>query len=59
MAEDVGIQPHIIEKILNHSASNELTAIYNQASHEKKRKEAATKWGNYLASLMHKSSDLI
>jgi integrase len=52
MAEDVGIQPHIIEKILNHAPSNELAAIYNRATYEKERKEAAAKWGKYLAGLV-------
>jgi integrase len=52
MAEDVGIAPHIIEKILNHSPSNELAAIYNRASYERERKEAANQWGRYLAGLL-------
>lgn len=51
MAEDVGIQPHVIERILNHAASNELAAIYNRATYEKERKEAAASWGKYLIGL--------
>ncbi len=52
MAEDVGIQPHVIERILNHAPSNELAAIYNRASYEKERQEAAASWGQYLAGLV-------
>lgn len=51
MAEDVGIPPHVIERILNHAPTNELAAIYNRATYEKERKDAAAKWGKYLASL--------
>lgn len=51
MAADVGIQPHIIEKILNHAPSNELAAIYNRATYEKERKSATAAWGKYLDSL--------
>lgn len=52
MAEDVGILPHVIERILNHAPTNELAAIYNRADYEKERKEAAVKWGRYLAGLV-------
>ncbi|KAF0102474.1 MAG: phage integrase family protein [bacterium] len=52
MAEDVGIQPHVIERILNHAASNELAAIYNRATYEKERKAAAASWGKYLVGLV-------
>lgn len=51
MAEDVGIQPHIIEKILNHAPANDLAAIYNRATYEKERREASALWGVYLAGL--------
>lgn len=51
MAEDVGIPPHVIERILNHAPTNELAAIYNRATYEKERKDATTKWGKYLAGL--------
>ncbi|MCP5191025.1 MAG: tyrosine-type recombinase/integrase [Pseudomonadales bacterium] len=52
MAEDVGIPPHVIERILNHAPTNELAAIYNRATYEKERKEAAVSWGRYLAGLV-------
>jgi integrase len=51
MAEDVGTLPHVIERILNHAPANELAAIYNQATYERERKEAAKRWGDYLTSL--------
>lgn len=51
MAEDVGIPPHVIERILNHAPTNELAAIYNRASYEKERMAAAISWGKYLAGL--------
>jgi len=52
MADDVSIQPHIVEKILNHAPSNELAAIYNRATYEKERRDAAVNWGNYLTGLV-------
>lgn len=52
MAEDVGIAPHIIEKIINHAPSNELAAIYNRAKYTKERQEAAVQWGRYIAGLL-------
>jgi integrase len=52
MAEDVGIAPHVIEKLINHAPSNPLAAIYNKAQYTKERQEAAVKWGIYLESLL-------
>lgn len=59
MAEDVGVPPHVIERILNHAPTNELAAIYNRATYEKERKAAAVDWGRYLGGLAPGTVDAI
>jgi len=49
MAE-LGIQPHIIEAILNHVSGHTagVAGIYNRARYEGEMRMALTKWADYI-----------
>lgn len=48
-----GIEPHIVERIINHSSGeiSGVAAVYNRASYQKKMREALEKWSLHLAHL--------
>lgn len=50
MAEDLGIAPHVVDKILNHTSGTirGVAKIYNRASYLKERREALNAWSNWL-----------
>jgi integrase len=58
MAEEkkdkVGIQPHIVEAILNHVSGHKagVAGIYNRAAYAKEKREALTLWADYVLSLV-------
>jgi hypothetical protein len=43
----MGIAPHIVEKLLNHSLPG-LMATYNHATYDTERQEALEAWSSYL-----------
>jgi integrase len=58
MAEDLGIAPHIVDKILNHTSGTirGVAKIYNRASYLKERRDALSAWSNWLDALTERSS---
>lgn len=52
---DLGVMPHVIEKMLNHQMIG-VMAIYNRAEFLEERKAAWKLWRNYLKSLWVKDS---
>lgn len=48
---DLGVAPHVVEKMLNHSMQG-VMAVYNRAEYAKERKAAATTWADSLATLV-------
>jgi integrase len=54
MAEKVGVQPHIIEAVLNHVSGHKagVAGIYNKAVYAKERREALTLWADYVRSIV-------
>lgn len=54
LAEKLGIQPHIIEAVLNHVSGHKagVAGIYNRASYEAEKRQALTMWGEYLIDLI-------
>ena len=48
---DLGIQPHVIEKILNHRLAG-VFAVYNRGEYLSERKAALEQWGSCLALLI-------
>jgi integrase len=53
MAE-IGIQPHIIEAILNHVSGHKagVAGIYNRNTYEREKAEALARWGEHLAAIV-------
>jgi integrase len=52
---DIGIQPHVIEAVLNHvsgSARGGVAGIYNRASYAKEKAEALARWDEQVASIV-------
>jgi integrase len=49
MAE-LGVQPHIIEAVLNHVSGHKagVAGIYNRASYEKEKRQALVLWADHL-----------
>lgn len=56
MAEDLGIQPHIIEAILNHVSGhkNGVAGIYNRAGYEREKRMALDLWAEHLTAIVEK-----
>jgi integrase len=50
MADDLQIEPHIIERLLHHSGDG-LARTYNRATYQKELLEALLKWETYLSTL--------
>jgi integrase len=50
---DLGVQPHIIERVLNHASGivSGVSATYNRATYQKEMLEALTKWEDYIVKL--------
>jgi integrase len=54
---EIGIAPHVIERLLNHIRGqiSPVAAIYNRHSYLPEMREAVSKWEAYLAALLAKS----
>ncbi len=54
MAEKVGVQPHIVEAVLNHVSGHKagVAGIYNKAVYAKEKREALTLWADYVRSIV-------
>ena len=53
MAE-LGVQPHIIEAVLNHVSGHKggVAGIYNRATYEKEKREALSLWAEHVTALI-------
>jgi integrase len=53
MAE-LGVQPHIIEAVLNHVSGHKggIAGIYNRATYDKEKREALNLWGEHVMALV-------
>ena len=51
---DLGVQPHIIEEILNHRGGHKagIAGIYNRSSYEREVKAALLTWADYVRALV-------
>ncbi len=51
MAE-IGVQPHIIEAVLNHVSGHKggIAGIYNRATYEKDKRDASIRWADWLTA---------
>lgn len=52
---DLGVLPHVIEKVLNHRAPG-VVAVYNRAEYLPERKAAWRLWGRHLAALRRQNA---
>jgi integrase len=53
MAE-LGVQPHIIEAVLNHASGHKsgVAGIYNRATYDKEKREALSLWAEHVTALV-------
>jgi integrase len=53
MAE-LGVQPHIVEAVLNHVSGHKggIAGIYNRATYDKEKREALNLWGEHVTALV-------
>lgn len=58
MADDLGIQPHIIEATLNHASGHKggIAGIYNRARYEKEMQSALTAWAKRVAEIVRENA---
>jgi integrase len=54
MADRLGIQPHIVEAILNHAsgAKRGVAGVYNRAQYLAEKKQALERWADYVLALV-------
>jgi integrase len=54
MADELGVQPHIIEAVLNHVSGHKagVAGIYNRATYEKEKRQALNIWGEHLGAVV-------
>jgi integrase len=51
---DLGIQPHIIEAVLNHISGHRagVAGIYNRSSYDREKRDALNIWGEHITALV-------
>ena len=51
---DVGVQPHVIEAVLNHVSGHKggVAGIYNRASYAKEKAEALARWDEHIRNIV-------
>jgi integrase len=54
MADKLGVQPHVVEAVLNHVSGHKagVAGIYNKAVYAKEKREALTLWADYVRSFV-------
>ena len=54
MAEEIGVQPHIIEALLNHVSGNKrgVAGVYNRARYDREVASALQLWSEHLAAII-------
>jgi integrase len=54
MADRLGIQPHIVEAILNHQSGHKggVAGVYNRATYAAEKKQALERWADYVSALV-------
>jgi integrase len=55
MADKLGVQPHIIEAVLNHVSGHKagVAGVYNRAGYEREVRAALLVWADHLESMVH------
>jgi len=52
---DNGIQPHVVEAVLNHTSGHKagVAGVYNRASYAAEKAQALARWDEHMASMVH------
>jgi integrase len=55
---DIGIQPHVIEAVLNHASGHKggAAGIYNRSSYSTEKREALERWGTHVQMLLARAN---
>ena len=58
---DIGVQPHIIEAVLNHQSGHKRgpAGVYNRSNYERETKIALAMWAEYVTALVEKRKSKI
>jgi integrase len=58
---DLGVQPHVIEAVLNHASGHKsgVAGIYNRATYDKEKREALNLWATHLLAVVEGSPSKI
>jgi integrase len=58
---DIGVQPHIIEAVLNHISGHKagVAGIYNRAVYSAEKRQALALWGDHIRALVQGSESRI
>ena len=51
---DIGVQPHVVEAILNHISGikAQVAGVYNRSVYAKEKREALVQWGEHVEALV-------
>jgi hypothetical protein len=51
---DIGVQPHVIEAVLNHVSGHKagVAGIYNRSTYATEKRAALDTWGNYIRVIL-------
>ena len=54
---DLGVQPHVIEAILNHVSGHKsgVAGIYNRSTYAAEKRAALERWGSHIQTLLAKA----
>jgi hypothetical protein len=54
MMAEIGIQPHVVEAILNHVSGHKdgIAGVYNHAQYHEAMQIALDKWGRYVLKIV-------
>ena len=57
MADDLGVQPHVIEAIVNHISGHKagVAGIYNRATYAAEKRDALEKWADHIDAIVAKT----
>ena len=57
LAEDIGVDPHIVEAILNHASGTKVARTYNRATYDERKRVAMERWSEHVLRLVGERSD--
>jgi hypothetical protein len=54
MMAEIGVQPHIVEAVLNHVSGHKacVAGVYNRAGYEAEKRTALCRWAEHLTAII-------